>query len=112
MNYQTVSTLSASTGATGTWSFDGQLIPHPLQFGALIQTDSVNTGLISPVYNAQISNSGSGSVIGNMSNNFLGNFSAWRLAYAGVTVYMDAPELSNQGTMCVSQSSVNPISFG
>jgi hypothetical protein len=32
----------------------------------------------------------------------------WRLAYAAVTCYQDGPDLSNQGTIVVSQSAVAP----
>jgi len=40
---------------------------------------------------------------------FLALAQRWRLAYAGVTCYQDGPDLSNQGTIVVSQPPVMPV---
>jgi len=40
---------------------------------------------------------------------FTRTFSRWRLAYMGVTVYQDGPDLANQGTIVVCQTPVKPI---
>lgn len=104
MNYQSVYTVSPRSGATGTWKLDGQLIPNPLSFGAVVQTDSVGTALTEFV-NTQIP----GDSHPQRLSEFLKEFTRWRLAYASVTIYQDGPDLANQGTIVVCQKPVKPV---
>jgi len=98
LNYQAVQTIKPFSGATGTWECDLQLIPNPVTFLAGYVTDS--TGLTNvQVLNAQLT--GSDSVSKTIALTQMA--SRWRLAYAGVTIYQDGPDLSNQGTVCVCQ---------
>lgn len=104
MNYQTVYTISPSEGATGTWSINGQLIPHPICFGAFDVRDSVGARTLEAL-NSQLSGVGHAAKF----NAFQSEFTAWRLAYASVTIYQDGPDLANQGTIVVCQKPVDPL---
>lgn len=106
MNYQTVTTVSPSVGATGTWSIDMQLLPHPIGFSAYSKTDSVGTTR-TEVMNSQLT----GATHVEKFNSFRFNFQRWRLAYASVTIYQDGPDLANQGTVVVCQKPVDPNYF-
>lgn len=109
VNYQSVYTISPTAGATGTWSVEGQLIPHPLTFGAFIGTDSVGN-VYTECINTQLTGTG-GTVYGGRLNTFLNNFRRWRLAYMSVTVYQDGPDLANQGTVVACQKPFVPMRF-
>ena len=104
MNYQSVYTVSPTTSASGTWSLDGQLIPNPLSFGSATYIDSFGTNRVEFV-NSQIA----GSTHPDRLAAFLNSFTRWRLAYAGVTIYQDGPDLANQGTVVVCQKPVSPV---
>jgi len=104
MNYQTIYTLSASPGATGTWNFNCQLVPHPIGVMAGNKTDSTGISVFE-VLNSQVQ----GTTHAEKFVDFTDTFSRWRLAYMGVTVYQDGPDLANQGTITVCQSPVKPI---
>jgi len=104
MNYQTIYTLSAASGATGTWRFNCQLVPHPIGIMAGNKIDSSGTTDFE-VLNSQIQ----GTTHAEKYVDFTDTFSRWRLAYMGVTVYQDGPDLANQGTITVCQSPVKPI---
>lgn len=98
MNFQTVATISPQVGATGTWSCDMQLIPHPVSFAAYFKNDSTGTSS-SEVLNSQLAG------IDHIAKlaGFIETFRKWRLAYASVTVYQDGPDLANQGTVVACQ---------
>lgn len=108
MNYQSVYTVGPRTGATGTWSLDGTLIPNPFSFGYADAADSVSANsLVTEFVNRQIP----GDTHPERLNNFLGDFQRWRLAYASVTIYQDGPDLSNQGTVVACQRPMELPSF-
>lgn len=98
MNFQTVSTISPAASATGTWSTDVQLIPHPIALGAFRKVDSTGTSF-SEVLNSQLNGADHVSKF----NSFSRAFRRWRLAYASVTIYQDGPDLANQGTVVACQ---------
>jgi hypothetical protein len=104
MNYQSVYTVTSAGAAGSTWTLDGQLIPHPLTFGAANYTDTAGTHQIE-FLNTQVAGATSGARVKNWSE----NFKRWRLAYAGVTIYQDGPDLANQGTVVVCQKPVEPM---
>lgn len=106
MNYQSVYTITPANGATGTWQLDGQMIPNPLSFGAATMTDSVGTRAVE-FLNTQIPGASHPARL----DEFLADFTRWRLAYASVTIYQDGPDLANQGTVVVCQKPVKPTMF-
>jgi len=103
MNYQTTFTLSPQPSAVGTWSFDASLLPHPVNFMTYKAADSVAT-IYGDVLNAQISGDTHKEKVQWLTD----NCQQWRLAYAGVTITQDGPDLANQGTMVVAQCPVSP----
>lgn len=102
MNYQSTFTLHASATATGVWSFDAQVIPHPVGMISALRDDSV--GLQQPLefLNSQLA----GNTHAAKFASFISQFKRWRLAYMGVTVHQDGPALSDQGTIVVCQPPV------
>lgn len=106
MNYQSVYTVSAANGATGTWTLDGQLIPNPLSFGTALYVDTVGNHDVEFI-NTQIPGGDHAARL----TNFIRDFQRWRLAYASVTIYQDGPDLANQGTVVVCQKPVEPTRF-
>jgi hypothetical protein len=106
MNYQSTYTLSPSQGAEGIWSFDATLMPHPINFMYLKKIDSVYPlGEQSNFMNAQIA----GSTHFEKFKSFKSMVQRWRLAYMGVSIYQDGPDLANQGSIVVSQAPVQPM---
>lgn len=103
MNYQSTFVLGAKAGATGTWSFDAQLTPHPVNLMSFLRvcdngndTGSFLNGQLDAVtathYDKYVS---------------LNHFAKrWRLAYMSVTMYQDGPDLANQGTVVACQRPV------
>jgi len=106
VNYQVTYTLSPQVGATGTWSWEATLLPHPINFMAIQQHDSVGD-LNSCVLNTQIT----GTDISAKTAWLCANAQQWRLAYAGVTITQDGPALADQGTIVASQGPVIPYRF-
>lgn len=107
MNYQTVATLSPSAGATGTWSFEATLLPHPVDFMSITAHDSVLPDWHQNILNSQMSGADHQAKM----EWLLENAQQWRLAYAGVTVVQDGPDLANQGTMVVCQAPVQSYEY-
>jgi hypothetical protein len=108
LNYQTVAHLSAATGATGVWSFDATLLPHPIQFMYTRVTDSVNAaGVQDCVLNSQLDGPNHPTKF----ESWRQLARRWRLAYMAVTCYQDGPALSDQGTIVVAQVPQTPKLF-
>lgn len=97
-NYQMTYRFTCDSGATGTWAFEAVQLPHPVQFAVIKVTDSVGTRYLYPA-NSQID----GANVGLKNRAFIAQAQRWRLAYAGMTVYQDAPALANQGTIVAAQ---------
>lgn len=109
MNYQTVFTLTVPAGS-GSWDADVQLTPHPVQFARYLTARASGIGISAPsvgVMNSQLS----GATHSAKFNVLTDLASAWRLAYYGCTVELDAPALSNQGAIAVCQKPVKPAVF-
>lgn len=106
MNYQSTFTLSASPTATGVWSFDAQIIPHPVGFVSALRTDSVTAQSPQEFLNSQLA----GTTHAAKFSSFISQFKMWRLAYMGVTIHQDGPALSDQGTLVVCQPPVQLLS--
>lgn len=94
-------TQSAPAGTTNSWSYLFVAIPSPIMLTASTVTNDATTPVTTDYYwyNNQIS--GSGAV--GKSTTWLQAVNAARLVYYGVTLFMDAPALSDQGTMCGAQ---------
>ncbi len=108
MNYQATLTFGPAAGATGTWSFNSTLLPHPVNFFAYEVYDSVNTaGLVHEFDNPQLS----GTTHQAKYNSFSALAQRWRLAYCSVTIHQDGPSLANQGSIVVSQPVVSPYRY-
>jgi len=108
MNYQSTFTLSPTPGATGTWSFDASLMPHPVNFMYLNLVDSNNpVGLESNFMNQQLD----GVTHFDKYLSFRAMVQRWRLAYMSVTCYQDGPDLANQGSIVVCQAPVMPADY-
>lgn len=107
LNYQTVTRVGAPADATGTWSYDGVVLPHPVQFmthKVTSTTDGVTSSTFSDVLNAQLDG------LTHMAkyNSFRAQARRWRLAYMSVTVHQDGPSLADQGTLVCAQVPVQP----
>lgn len=103
MNYQSTYTLQCPAGVGDTWEFDASLVPHPISFMSLKATCGAVT-----VHEAFLNTQLTGDNHGQKYTNFKGLAQRWRLAYMGVTVIQDGPDLANQGTIVVSQPPVQP----
>lgn len=107
LNYQTVTKVGAPSGATGTWSYDGVMIPHPVQFmthKVTATTSGTTESVYSDVLNAQLD----GATHLAKYNSFRGQARRWRLAYMSITVHQDGPSLADQGTIVATQIPVQP----
>lgn len=103
LNWQMQSVVAPSAGATGTWSCDLTMVPDPCSFGCVVQTDSL--GVTSKMFvNTQL-----GATYQAALNALQGNGDRWRLAYFGLTVYQDGPDLANQGTVTAAVIPVDPL---
>jgi hypothetical protein len=105
MNYQGAFTIAPHAGSTGTWSFNASLLPHPINFMVVDYADSVApAGTYLNFNNAQVDGASDEHSV--KYENFLAMAQRWRLAYMSATVYQDGADLSNQGTLVVSQPTV------
>lgn len=104
LNYQsTYSVSSPDPTKTLTWEFLGQLIPHPINFLTIGSSAGPHNGVTS-FLNSQLT--GGTHVL--KRDTWLSLVERWRLAYMSVTIYQDAPALSNQGTLVAAQHVVAP----
>jgi hypothetical protein len=103
INYQSVFNLSPAAGATGTWAFDGTLLPHPVGFMNINKLDSVGSSF-HDFMNGQLT----GATHTTKVATFRGLAERWRLAYMAVTIHQDGPALSDQGTIVVAQVPCKP----
>lgn len=100
LNYQSVYTIGPDPAATGSWSFQMALLPHPVAFLWASAADSVHPGGTPHNYlNSQIA----GATHQDKIATFLGAARRWRLTYMSATIYQDGADLSNQGTICATQ---------
>lgn len=103
LNYQSTVTVKCGVGATGTYSVELAMIPDATTFGHVRMTDSIGT-TNTAVYNTQVA-----ATLPEIVGFFVANTERHRLVYYGATVYVDAPALSNQGSIVAYQAPVVPL---
>lgn len=107
-NYQSAFTFGASAGSVGTWSFTAALLPHPIDFMYCNVIDSHGGGGTTFNFNnPQLT----GATHAAKYAALLAMATRWRLAYCSATMYLNAPDLSNQGMMVGCQVPVRPRKF-
>lgn len=110
LNYQTVHSITVPAGTGDGWQCDVQLTPHPIQFARYSTATSAGVGISNPsvpIFNSQLvaaTHKARYDMLTDMA-------SAWRLVYFGCTAALDAPALSNQGTVVVCQKPVKASYF-
>lgn len=115
LNYQSTFTMTIAAGQTGPWDFDMTMLPHPYYFAfwegvKAYNPESARTGE-GNFWNTQlVSTSGEPTGLQLITAWELLAM-RWRLAYSGVTVYQDGPDLANQGTIVVAQAPLIPKLF-
>lgn len=102
LNWQRTYTITANTGATGTWDCDITIAPTPSHFGAARRSDSTGATYYE-IVNTQLGANHDAAVTACNAA-----FERWRLAYCGATAYQDGPALSNQGTCAAAQFPAMP----
>lgn len=104
MNYQSTYTVTNPDPAKAApWELTGQLIPHPITFLSVGATDGLHNST-SSFLNTQLD----GATHAAKYASWIAMMERWRLAYMSVTIYQDAPALSNQGTIVGAQHVVAP----
>lgn len=110
MNYQTTSSLSIAPGQTTPWAFDLTLLPHPIFFaywdGVKAYDPATATVGEGNFVNSQLGPAGS--TPEQMCASWAALARRWRLCYMSATVLQDGPDLANQGTIAVCQSTFEP----
>lgn len=96
----------AGMTAGDTWGFDLDVLPHPVQFGALQTFDSAGAH---PADAAILNSQLDGATHALKYAAFTGLAQRWRLTYCGVTLYQDGAALTNQGTLIAMQRPVHAV---
>lgn len=108
MNYQATMTIGPAAGATGTWSFDATLLPHPVDFMVCDVKDSAApAGQYFNLLNPQID----GETHGDKFASLRTMAQRWRLAYMSVTAIQNGSSLANQGVLVSAQVPVQARKF-
>lgn len=100
MEYESVIRIAPNAGAVGTWECGLNLLPNPVQPLSASTLDSVGV-LTWGVMNQTLYSSGTafGVAVANLEN--LAAY--WRMTHMSVTAELDAPALTNQGTVVSAQ---------
>lgn len=110
MNYQTTATLTVRPNGPTPWAFDMTLLPHPLFFaywdGIDAYDPSLGIGGEGNFRNSQLAPAGT--LVDQLVTTWMTLAKRWRLCYQSVTVLQDGPDLANQGTLAVCQSTFEP----
>lgn len=105
MNYQSTFTVgNPDPAGNATWDMLGQLVPHPVNFLTIGRSNSGANAIAGSYLNSQLL----GGTHFDKYRSFTGMVERWRLAYMSVSIYQDAPALSNQGTFVCAQHVVKP----
>lgn len=100
MEYEGLLRINANAAAAGTYSGYINVLPHPLQPLSAVTTDSVGDltwGLRNPTFYV----AGDRPYV--MTNKFNAVCGAYRMTHVSCTIELDAPALSNQGSLTAAQ---------
>lgn len=108
LNFQSTTTYTPTAGAVGTWDCLIQCWPDATQPVYVQTADSVSGFRNFALFNRQLGTS-QVEAIGYLAS----NVQRHRLVYYGATVYVDAPSLSDQGSIVAYQApvTINEVSF-
>jgi hypothetical protein len=110
LNFQMTRKLSPPSSATG-WSADVTILPDPVCFATVAYRNNDMSNQYASFNNSQLG--ADTSIVGADYTTCLGKLldsaSAWRIAYMGVTVYQDGPDLANQGSVVAAQYPMHPV---
>jgi len=105
LSFMTTAAFGAPAGLQQpTWAFDLDVLPHPVQFGALYSHGGEGQ---TPEYVDILNSQLSGATHTYKYTALLGLAQRWRMTYCGVTLYQDGAALTNQGTMVAGQRPVH-----
>lgn len=108
MNYQSTFVVgNPDPAGVATWDMLGQLTPHPINFLTIGRANGPLNATQASYLNSQLL----GATHAEKYTNWLGMVERWRLAYMSVSIYQDAPALSNQGTLVAAQHVVKPLKY-
>lgn len=97
LNYRHVYKIGAPADTGTAWNLELDMLPSPLVFARYLANGggaNVVGNWVNPTYGANIDVAGEA---------FRASVTRWRMCYYGVSVYLDAPALSNQGTLVATQ---------
>lgn len=97
-NYQSTFTVPSPT-TDQTWDCEIMLLAHPVLWGYAHAIPVSGTSSWAYLQNTQVP----GTTASDKCTRFAGDCERYRLAYWGVTAYLDAPALANQGTVVAAQ---------
>ncbi|MCW4014623.1 MAG: hypothetical protein NWF07_16770 [Candidatus Bathyarchaeota archaeon] len=107
--------MTIAAGEEGPWSFDMTVMPHPYYFAYWSGTKAYNPESARTAegnfWNTQLVSGAGEPTNAALYTAWTDLASRWRLAYSGVTVYQDGPDLANQGTIVVAQAPLTPRIF-
>lgn len=106
LNYQQQYGINAPT-ANKKWECEIYLLSDPVRFATIFvrDVDGGNPAALT-VLNQKIADPGDTEEV--KGSAWISEMMRWRLAYAGTTVYLDAPALANEGTVVAAQTPVKP----
>lgn len=99
MNYQGLARIAAP--GANPWACSVSCLPHPVHFASYEAVDSVtNATADGTVLNAQL-----GGTVNSQQLHYalINQAKRWRITYAGFTLHLDAPALSDQGMVTAAQ---------
>jgi hypothetical protein len=104
-NFNSSVQILPPTGVSGPWGFDALFYSHPVFQGCVLRQDANSHVNWQPIINAQLSagNTSFANAASLATDNLSASCSEYRMAYAGVTGYHDAPATANEGTIAVAQ---------
>jgi len=116
VNWQCTQIVTAPSTSSATWGVDAHIFPNPVGFASLLLHDDAPTSVASSsiIVNPQLANStaNDAQAFETAVNTLEVQYERWRMAFGGVTVYLDAPALSDQGSCIAAQYPATPISCG
>lgn len=105
-NYaQSYTLLNPLPANPGNWDADLFIFPHPYLLGAVKTTDAAGTVAWSPILNNQIT----GVTVEDKCITLQGMCQRYRLAYLGVTGYLNCSATSNNGLLACAQYMQTPV---